>query len=328
MDTLIKILLVEDDDVSRALVCHCLQRIETTVVIREAKTVQQAIALLEKESFDCALIDYHLPDGNGVAVVEEIKIRQHGKLPAILMTAQGSEKLVVEAMKKGASDYISKADLSPDVLWRVVSSAIALCKSETLLAEQTQKIFEMNEQLKSANLKLENLARTDPLTGVLNRRGFQEALTREYQNTSRDGQHFIVLLVDIDFFKRVNDTIGHDAGDAVLETVSRRLREKLRATDYVARIGGDEFMLILRKTQPIDGVEVAHKMRLAIAEPIPWKNGSIEVTVSIGLAKVGHNTRSIDELLAMTHAALARCKENGKNRVVFDNEEAEGFCSL
>jgi len=328
MDTPIKILLVEDDDISRELVCYSLKRVEGAVVIHEARTVQEALALLEKDAFDCVLIDYHLPDGNGVAVIEEIKLRKQGKMPTILMTAQGSEQLVVEAMKKGAFDYIPKADLSPDVLWRVVLSAIALCKSENLLAEQTKKIFETNEELKSANLKLENLARTDPLTEVLNRRGFQEALTRECQNTSRDGQRFIVLLVDIDSFKKINDTIGHTAGDMVLETVARRLREKLRATDYVARIGGDEFMLLLRKTLPADGVEVAHKMRLAIAEPILWKNGTIEVTVSIGIAVVNHEARSIDELLEMTQGALARSKESGKNRVVFDNEEAEGFCSF
>ncbi|MBI3357986.1 MAG: diguanylate cyclase [Nitrospirae bacterium] len=317
----LKILLVDDDDISMELVSCALRKSEGTIAGCEARSLREARALLEKESFDCALIDYHLPDGNGVSLIEEIKNSKAWKLPTILLTAQGSERLAVEVMKKGAFDYISKSDITAEVLFRAIRSAIALCKSEDALAERTKKLIEVNGELKEANMKLTSLTRMDPLTEVLNRRGFQEVLTRECQYALREGQHFIVLLVDIDSFKQINDTMGHDAGDAVLETVAKRLGERLRATDYVARIGGDEFMLLLRKTLLIDGVEVAHKMRLAIAEPIPWGNGMIEITASIGLAMVNRTTRSIDELLARTHGALARCKEAGKNRVVCDNEE-------
>ncbi len=319
----LKIFLLDDDDISRTLACYSLRKLEGAVVVREARTFQEGLFLLEKEEFDCALIDYQLPDGNGVDFIAEIKSRKKGKLPAILMTAHGSERLAVEVMKKGAFDYISKGDLSPDVLWRGIQSSISLCKSENLLAAQTQKLHEVNAELKQANLKLENLTRMDPLTNVLNRRGFQEVLTRECQHAAREGQYLIVLLIDLDSFKQINDTRGHDAGDAVLEAVAGRLREKLRVTDYVARLGGDEFMLLLRKTRRADGIEVAHKIRLAIAEPIPWGNTVIEATASIGLAVVRHGVRSIDELLAMTHGALTRCKETGKNRVACDGMESD-----
>jgi len=318
----LKLLLVEDDDMSMELVCYSLQKSEGKVSIHKARTVQDALALLEKESFfDCALVDYRLPDGDGVALIEAIKIRTNAALPSILMTAQGSERLAVEVMKRGAFDYLSKGDLSPEVLWIAIQSAISLCKSENRLAEQTKKLLEANQALQEANLKLTNLTRIDPLTEVLNRRGFQEVLMRECQYALREGQYFIVLLVDMDSFKQVNDTYGHDAGDIVLKTVAKRLHDKLRAADYVARIGGDEFMLLLRKARLGDGVEVAHKMRMAIAEPIPWGHTVIEVTASIGLEIIDHAVRSIDELLAMTHRALTTCKETGKNRVVCNNEE-------
>lgn len=329
MDTPLKILLVDDDDISVELVCYSLRKSDPKVVIREARTLREARVLLEKDTFDCALVDYHLPDGKGTSLIEEIKGgtfpagKKTGRFPAILLTAQGSAQLAVEVMKKGAFDYISKDDLSPEGLSRAVLSSIALCKAENDLTEKTKKLVEVNEELQGANLKLQNLTRMDPLTDVLNRRGFQEVLTRECQEALREGQSFIVLLVDIDSFKKINDVLGHDAGDKVLETVARRLRGKLRATDYVARIGGDEFMLLLRKTRTADGIEIADKMRLAIATPIPWGNSMIEATASIGLAIVNHTIRSIDELLAITHGALARCKETGKNRVAFDNEEGE-----
>jgi diguanylate cyclase (GGDEF)-like protein len=197
------------------------------------------------------------------------------------------------------------------------------CDACGAMAEQIQRLTRQNLQLTETNTRFEDLSRLDPLTEVLNRRGFQEVLTRECQYAQREGQYFIVLLVDLDNFKQINDSMGYDAGDFVLKEVARRLCGKLRATDYVARIGGDEFMILLPKTFPAEGSEVAQKVRLAVSETILWRTGTISVTISIGLAMVKNPIRSINELLAKTHIALVKSKEGGKNQVAFDSKEDE-----
>ncbi len=197
------------------------------------------------------------------------------------------------------------------------------CNACGAMAEEIQRLTRQNIQLTETSTRLQDLSRLDPLTEVLNRRGFQEVLTRECQYAQREGRHFIVLLIDLDNFKQINDNMGYDAGDFVLKEVSRRLCSKLRATDYVARIGGDEFMLLLPKTMPAEGAEVAQKIRMAVSETILWRTGTITVTISIGLAIVKNPIRSINELLAKTHVALVKSKEAGKNQVAFDSKEEE-----
>lgn len=323
-DDCIKILLVDDDEISREAVHRALKKGGLNCQVQEAETLQQGRKLLETNAFDFALVDYRLPDGNGDCFIEEIRQREKGVIPAILLTAQGSEQIAVETMKKGALDYIPKGHITPELLCQSIRNGIRIYQGERALAERTAQLVLANKQLEEANIKLEGLTRIDPLTEVLNRRGFQEVLTRECQYASREGQYFIVLLTDLDNFKQINDTRGHDAGDIVLKEVAKRLLSKLRATDYVARIGGDEFMILLPKTSSAEGVEVAQKIRMAIAQPILWgPQGEIAITASIGMVMVEHAIRSIDELLAKTHLALARSKRSGKNRVAFDNEEEE-----
>ena len=191
------------------------------------------------------------------------------------------------------------------------------------MKRQIQALIVANGQLKEENEILDKLARLDPLTEILNRRGFQEVLSRESQYAQRERHSFIVLLIDLDNFKKVNDDLGYDAGDCILKEVTKRLRAKIRSTDYVARIGGDEFMILLPNTWKTEGLEVSQKIRLAIADPILWRTGVISVTASIGLAVVKDPIHSINELLAKTHVALVVSKESGKNQVTFGTNEEE-----
>jgi diguanylate cyclase (GGDEF)-like protein len=320
---MIRILLVDDDDIILNFVERALAGFEQPVSVRSAETLLEAKKALEEEMFDCALIDYRLPDGEGTSLVKCLTEREPVSIPTILMTAQGSEQIAVKSLEEGATGYLPKKDLTPEVLFFAIQNAIRIHQTRRALSERTRQLIQSNQNLEHANVALERLTRLDPLTEVLNRRGFQDILTRECRYTQREGQYFIVLLVDLDDFKRVNDLVGHEAGDLVLKEVARRLSEKLRATDYVARVGGDEFMILLPKTRPAEGVDVAQKIRRTIAEPIPYRTGDLFVTASIGLAMVKQSIQSIDELLAKTHLSLVKSKGLGKDRISFDPDETE-----
>ncbi len=173
-------------------------------------------------------------------------------------------------------------------------------------------------RLQKTNRRLEQLALEDPLTGLMNRRGLQRILSREIRWANREGATLLAILVDLDDFKRVNDLYSHAAGDAVLAEAARRLREALRATDYAARIGGDEFMVLLPKTPPNEGVAVSERIRRGLSAS-PAMHGAlrIPVTASLGVVEVTDKVPTVDELLTLTHATLRESKEGGKNRASY-----------
>ena len=173
--------------------------------------------------------------------------------------------------------------------------------------------------------ELQAMAIHDPLTGVLNRRGLQDALLKIFAVSQRMGISVQALLLDLDNFKQVNDRHGHGAGDAVLVAVAQKIRETLRQTDYIARVGGDEFMVFLLDSREGDAVKVADKIRMAIAQTatkVPF-GGIVKTTCSIGIVPLGEEPTSIDELLQKLHLSLYLCKSEGKNRIAYQGEQVQ-----
>jgi len=203
----------------------------------------------------------------------------------------------------------------------------ALQKANDTLAERAEQMERTNadldratQGLQNANERLERLILLDPLTELLNRRGLQRALSQEFQRARREGSTLCALLADLDDFKQINDRLGLTAGDLALVQVARQLKVSTRATDHVARIGGDEFLILLPGTRLPEGMRIAEKLRLAIADlsTAPTPTSRITVTASLGLVQVSEGTTSIGELLSQTQAALQRSKQAGKNRVSSD----------
>jgi diguanylate cyclase (GGDEF)-like protein len=180
----------------------------------------------------------------------------------------------------------------------------------------------MKKELESANRSLERLTLIEPLTELLNRRGLQQALSREVQHLGRGVTGSAVLVVDLDDFKTINDQHGHAVGDVVLKEIGRRLRASVRAVDYVGRIGGDEFMLLLPETDPPEVTRVAERIRLAVATAIiQHSSGTVTVTASIAALLLTTDMPAVDQLLARAHQLLQRAKNEGKNRVVFQSTD-------
>ncbi len=200
-------------------------------------------------------------------------------------------------------------------------AANKILQGEISKRKQTEKVLKsLTVQLKTSNETLEKLALIDPLTELLNRRGLQQILSNELrQLTRQDGKELLAALVDIDNFKHVNDTLGHAVGDVVLKEVANKLKTSIRLSDHVARIGGDEFLVLFPQTRLAEGLRAAERIRLAISGiNILLASGNVKTTASLGIIKVFQETPSVDELLSQMHWVLHRSKQEGKNRVSND----------
>ncbi len=166
------------------------------------------------------------------------------------------------------------------------------------------------------NKGLERLANVDPLTELSNRRGLGTQLGIEMQRARRNGGPLAAVLIDCDDFKSINSRFGHAVGDVVLKELARRLKESLRPSDHISRLGGDEFLALLPDTRMAEAFQVAERLRLAVSDsPMPIVGGSERVTISLAIEMVDDEMHGLDDLLSQTHLALGRSKSTGKNRV-------------
>ena len=180
------------------------------------------------------------------------------------------------------------------------------------------------QKIESLNHQLQLMATTDALTGCLNRGGIEEQLNVEMERLGRNGQTFSILLLDIDFFKRINDSYGHDVGDEVLKSVVAVVSQTIRAIDSLGRWGGEEFLLLLPSTDRESAIALAERIRHAVASlnvSVP-QGEAIEVTVSIGVAEAAADQFTIDRLIKLADERLYRAKEQGRNRVIASSESA------
>lgn len=181
-----------------------------------------------------------------------------------------------------------------------------------------QRVQERTAALESSKLILQDMATHDPLTGLFNRRALEERVLHEVNRVNRYGEPLSVLMIDIDYFKKVNDSFGHAAGDIVLTAIARTLLETVRNTDTVARYGGEEFVVLLPMTGLHDAHALAERLCQRVAgSDINWGDGQlIRVTVSIGVsaASASGNT-SWDALIDAADAAMYAAKQSGRNRV-------------
>jgi len=207
---------------------------------------------------------------------------------------------------------------------RVAERSAAAEERARELANANAELDVVMKDLQDANARLEQLSLLDPLTELFNRRGLQQVLSRELRLTGREGSSLLALLIDLDDFKRVNNSLGYPVGDAVLKEMAKKLASAVRATDHVARIGGDEFMVLLSRTRPVEGLRIAEKIRLAISgAPLPISpEDTVTITASLGLVEVSSKSPALDEVVSQAHLALFRSKQAGKNQVFYARQEA------
>jgi two-component system, cell cycle response regulator len=292
-----RIALLEDDP--------SLARLIDLALSKKGYTISTAATLAEARetfgvSWDLLICDRRLPDGDGLELCEEAKEHTGARFRyVIVLSGDDDESSKLQGFDRGADDYMSKPFSVPELIARVRAGL---------------RIVELQKALIASNQRLEKLSRTDELTSLANRRHFQEEFCRAYEHAERYGRPLSLAMIDVDHFKTINDEHGHETGDLVLERVAAVLRENVRSSDFVARIGGEEFAMILPETQLHEAVVVSEKIRRAIAEQNA--DDTPRATVSVGVSSLPHSHFiSRREMLRSSDLALYRAKERGRDRV-------------
>lgn len=300
-----KILIVDDHPGNIRIVAAMLQQ---DYKVLAANNGERAIKIAGDIHPDLILLDVMMPELDGFTVCEILKKDpKTNDIPIIFITAKTEIDDIVKGFSIGGCDYISKP-FNPEELFARVNTHIELKKSKELLKKYIQ-------ELEQKNRKLDIMSKTDYLTELANRRFMIERLNEEVARTEKTGEKFSMLMCDIDHFKRINDTHGHEIGDLVLKEVTKSIKSMVREYDVVSRWGGEEFLVLLIDTNITLAAEVAEKIRAEIEKSIITINNSIiKVTISIGVTEYS-NEISISQNINNGDEAMYQSKANGRNRV-------------
>src|ERR1700675_632678 len=296
-----KVLVADDSRVYRKLIEHSLS--DKGYVLLFAESGREALALFAEHEPSIVITDWMMPDLSGIELCEHI--RKQSRQPytyVIILTGNTEKDKLVAGLAAGADDYLTKPFHRGELLARLGVG---------------HRIVELHRQLEAKNRLLEELALTDPLTGLPNRRAIEEWATRQLSGAARYGFSFLVVLADLDHFKTVNDTHGHDAGDTVLKKFAEILRANSRRSDICGRIGGEEFLFVLTHTTQENAVVVIERMRAELEDAkFDFDGGSLTVTASFGLAGFeGIQAPDFNRLVSQADAALYAAKRTGRNRI-------------
>ncbi|MFP3352822.1 EAL domain-containing protein [Pseudoalteromonas sp. SIMBA_153] len=300
----IKLLIVDDDAVDREQIRRMVSRSNIQAKISEASSIESSMSYLEHREFDCVIVDYRLGIGSGLTLLDNIRKSVNNHCAVIMITGLGDEKIAAEAMRLGASDYLLKNQLKSDQLIHSISSSI---------------------QRASLEKKLHNMAHYDSLTGLASR----PILIDQLQQAITSQQKLAVAYLDLDNFKPINDKYGHETGDFVLKTIAQRLQNTLRKEDTLARIGGDEFILLLRGTaHTIQEYEILlQDVLIEVNDPIKLAefSCSVQISVSIGVALPNDDGLTCDDILRRADQTMYQAKRSGTNRILFFDPEEESL---
>ncbi len=295
-----KVLVADDDLTSRSILTANLEKWGY-----EVKAVSDGISAVEElsrpDAPQLAILDRLMPGMDGTDVCRKIReVERERYIYIILLTACSKSADIVEGMNAGADDYLVKPYNMAELKVRLNAG---------------RRIIELQNELMEARNRLEVISMTDPLTGIFNRRAVLDRLSREMARAKREDAGLFIAIMDLDFFKRINDRYGHLVGDEVLKGFAKRLTTSIRPYDTAGRIGGEEFLLIMTGTDTKTAVGICERIREATAsKPIETKSVSVRITVSIGVA-LWDGSSTIDALIAAADAALYRSKKEGRNRV-------------
>lgn len=299
-----KILLIDDNQVAQEMLVRMVVKFPSGPwELDWADTYATGLKKLCEGNYDVCLLDYRLDEGQDGLALLRMARSEGNRTPTIFLTAETDPALDEEALQAGAMDFLVKSEFTPRMLARAVRYAIKL--GDTL------------EQLRL-------LATRDPLTGLRNRREFERLLTDEWQRCARFQRPFALVVCDIDYFKKVNDTYGHPAGDAVLKHVAGLLTGQLRTVDHLARVGGEEFAIIMVETPEKDAMETIQRLLVLLAASpcnLPDSTASISVTISAGIAMMPEDADTTQALFEAADKALYTAKRTGRNRVIMATEK-------
>jgi len=313
---LMDLLVVDDEETLRSVVSQVLSA--DGFRVDEAASGEEALAAFRETSHPLVITDIRMGGMSGIELLTEIK--QHNPdTQVVIMTSHASLDSALTALRAGAYDYLVKPFESLDLISAVAGRAAEKARLVAQNRELLEQLTRANEELQEANAALKELAVRDGLTSLYNHRYFQEALALEVARSKRYGKHCSLVFMDVDNFKKYNDTHGHPQGDLLLQTLAQILMSHLRVSDLAARYGGEEFVLLLPETAKDAALGIAEGLRQKVEEH-PFAGRETQplgkVTISIGVAGFPGDGAEAAELLCCADQLLYRAKHGGKNMVI------------
>jgi len=284
--------------------------------VQEAERVQDAVEMAVLVQPHMMIVDWGSAEGSGLKTVQHLRQTRTGRsIYVLLLTGHENEQRLVEAFECGVDDFMTKP-VNPRVLLARLRAGLRVVKLHEEIERDREEIRHVAAELAVSNRRLQEVALSDPLTGFPNRRYLSERLLAEWAAAVRNDRPLAALAVDLDEFKLINDTYGHDVGDAVLKSAALSLKNGLRSHDVIARTGGDEFVVICPDTTLAGAEQVANRLR-TLVEQSTVTSGRLQlrVTVSVGVAAREPGMSDPELLLKRADQALYASKEAGRNRV-------------
>ncbi|MGC2049381.1 MAG: diguanylate cyclase [Gallionella sp.] len=316
----LKVLLVEDSKVAIKAITGYLDDLGVQLFI--AETGNAAIEIYRRERPDIILLDIILPDINGYEVAKQVrKLQSKDDWTAIIfLSVMSKDDDLARGIEAGGDDYLIKP-VGRVVLQAKVAAMYRLVRMQRALVQLTEQLNQANEQLNVANQELHRVSVTDGLTGIPNRRVFDELLVREWRRCARLHKPISVVMLDVDYFKKFNDRYGHQAGDQCLKAAAKVIASAVpRASDLAARYGGEEFVLILSETDAEGARAVANRIREQVAGlKVPNEDSPHRyVTLSCGISTVlPSDNMPVEKLVKSADNALYMAKKQGRNTVAY-----------
>ena len=299
------VLLAEDQKISRKITEKILQK--AGISVTSVENGKQALELFKKQFFPIILSDWMMPEMDGIELCRAIRsTKSSGYVFIILLTARDAKEDIIAGLEAGADDYLAKP-FNPGEL----NARIKTC----------MRILDLERSLKEANQEIKRLSVRDPLTGCYNRGYLNEHLPKDIIYSLRYGHSLSVILCDIDHFKKINDTYGHQAGDRVLKEFVTRIEQSFRnKIDWIARYGGEEFIVVLPETDIEGAKALAERLKTKISNPkMHIENSEIQITASFGVAGFTPQTpkENISDinLIKKADGLLYQAKHEGRNRI-------------
>jgi two-component system cell cycle response regulator len=299
-----KILIAEDDSTSRITLLAIVSEWGYEPI--PAADGAQVLSLMQADDAPrLLLLDWKIPEVNGLDLCKKIREEDSSNPPyIILLTRRSDTEDVVTGLKAGANDYMSKPFDNAELKARL---------------EVGKRMLGLHDELNRAKEAMAFQANFDELTELMNRRAVMKAMVNEIERSKRNAQPLYICMCDIDYFKKINDTHGHLAGDAVLKEIAQRFKNSLRPYDLCGRYGGEEFLIILNSKEH-DVHNLFERIRQAVAnEPFIYEETALDITISCGVTRYNPPTdeRNTTQILIDADTALYEAKNNGRNRTVY-----------